>query len=251
MTSPAPDELDSGVRLAVWSGPRNISTALMRSWENRDDCVVSDEPLYAHYLSKTGLDHPGREAVISAGETDWPKVVAALVGPLPRGAQISYQKHMAHHLLPHIGRGWLAGLTNVMLIRAPADVIVSYRNSRMQLEPADLGLLQQRELYAYLESVDARPPVIDAADFLRAPEAYLRWLCDLIGVPFTLAMLRWPPGPRESDGVWAPYWYSAVLASTGFRPYRSHPVDLEPTEAAVARACRPAYDELAEVRLRL
>ncbi len=239
------------VRLATWSGPRNISTAMMRSWENRPDCVVTDEPLYAHYLAETGLDHPGRNEVIAAGETDWRKAVAALIGPVPTAARIHYQKHMAHHLLPHIDRSWLVELTNVVLIRDPADVLVSYRRSRTQLEPDDLGLLQQRELYAHLADLGTAPPVIDAAEFLANPAAYLEWLCDLVGVPFTAAMLSWPAGPRASDGVWAPYWYDAVVASTGFTPYRSYPVDLNPDEAAVVHACRPAYDYLADVRLRL
>lgn len=251
MTVQAAHDNDSGTRLAMWSGPRNISTALMRSWENRDDCVVIDEPLYAHYLAETELDHPGRDEVIEAGETDWRQVVTALVGPVPYGARIHYQKHMTHHLLPHIGRSWLTRLTNVLLIRDPADVFVSYRRSRAQPVPTDLGVLQQRALYAHLVSVGATPPVIDAADFLRDPATHLAWLCDLVSVPFFAVMLSWPPGPRESDGVWAPYWYDAVLESTGFTPYQSHPIDLEPDEAAIVDACRPAYDELADVRLRL
>ena len=238
-------------RLAVWSGPRNISTALMRAWENRGDCVVTDEPLYPHYLAATGIDHPGREQVIAAGETDWRQVVSALIGPVPGGALIHYQKHMTHHLLPQIDRYWLNRLTNVLLIRDPADVLVSYRRSRLEVGPGDLGVLQQRELYADLAGAGQAPPVIDAADFLGDPGVHLQWLCDLLGVPFTPTMLTWPAGPRDSDGVWAPYWYDAVRASTGFTPYRSHPIRLEPEEAEVVRACRPAYDELADVRLRL
>ena len=251
MSSPVAAAPDSCVRLAMWSGPRNISTALMRSWENRNDCSVVDEPLYAHYLAETGIEHPGRDAVIEAGETDWRKVVAALVGPVPRGARIHYQKHMAHHLLLHIDRSWLSQLLNVLLIRDPVDVLASYRRARAQLEPADLGVLQQRELYTHLGNLGTPPPVIDAADFLGNPGAHLEWLCDAAGVTFTTAMLSWSPGPRDSDGVWGPYWYDAVLASTGFTPYQSHPSDLEPDEAAVVGACRPAYDDLADVRLRL
>ncbi len=248
MTS-APEGTEPVVRLAMWSGPRNISTALMRSWESRADCAVIDEPLYAHYLVETALDHPGRDEVIEAGETDWRKVVTALLGPVPQGRRIYYQKHMAHHLLPHIDRSWLTHLVNVLLIRDPTDVLVSYRRSRVRLEPADLGLLQQGELYAELASLGAPPPVIDAADFLKDPGAHLQWLCELIAVPFTSEMLTWPPGPRDSDGVWAPYWYEAVLASTGFTPYRSHLAELERDEVEVVQACRPAYDQLADVRL--
>lgn len=234
----------------MWSGPRNISTALMRSWENRADCVVTDEPLYAHYLAQTGIDHPGREEVIAAGETDWRKVVAARVGPVPQGARIHYQKHMAHHLLPEIDRDWLARVTNVLLIRDPTDVLASYRQSRERPEPADLGVLQQRELYAHLVAVGTPPPVIDASDFLRDLPAYLEWLCDFVGMPFSPAMLSWPAGPRATDGNWAPHWYDAVLASTGFGTYRRHSIAFEPAEAAAVAACRPAYDELADVRVR-
>jgi hypothetical protein len=130
-------------RLAVWSGPRNISTALMRSWENRPDTVVIDEPLYAHYLKVTDLDHPGRDEVIGAGEADWRRVVAALLGPVPAGISVFYQKHMAHHLLPGIERGWVTGLTNVMLIRDPREVVASYVRSRADVTAEDLGLRQQ------------------------------------------------------------------------------------------------------------
>jgi len=234
----------------MWSGPRNISTALMRSWENRDDCVVVDEPLYAHYLAETGIEHPDRDEVIEAGETDWRLVVSGLVGAVPNGTRIQYQKHMTHHLLAHIERDWLLQLTNALLIRDPAAVIASYRISRARVAPPDLGLLQQRELYGYLRSRGAPPPVLEAADFLGDPRGHLEWLCDWAGVPFTTTMLAWPPGPRDSDGVWAPHWYGTVVASTGFAPYRKRSVDLTAVDLAVEAVCRPAYDDLSDVRLR-
>jgi hypothetical protein len=232
-----------GVRLAVWSGPRNISTALMRSWENRPDTRVVDEPLYAYYLSRTGLDHPGRDAVIAAGETSWPAVVAQLTAPVPG---VCYQKHMAHHLLPDLPRDWIAELTNVLLIRDPAEVVASYVRSRADVAAEDLGLGQQVEL---LDRLGA--PVLDAADFLRDPEGHLRWLCDFAGVEFTSRMLRWPAGPRESDGVWAPYWYDAVLASTGFAPYVPRRVVLDGAARVAAERSRPHYERLYEARVRL
>ena len=172
-------------RLAVWSGPRNISTALMRSWENRPDTIVIDEPLYAHYLNATGLDHPGREEVIGTGETDWRKVVATLLGPVPDGTKVFYQKHMAHHLLPGIDRGWVAGLTNVLLIRDPREVVASYVRSRADVTADDLGLPQQIQLYDELAAAGTPPPVIDARDFLLDPESYLRAMCRHVGVDFT------------------------------------------------------------------
>jgi hypothetical protein len=235
----------TGVRLAVWSGPRNISTALMRAWENRPDTTVVDEPLYAYYLRETGLDHPGRDEVVAAGETSWPAVVRALTAPVEG---VSYQKHMAHHLVPPLPRDWIGGLTNVLLIRDPAEVVASYVRSRAAVTVADLGLVQQVEL---LDQLGPDTPVLDAADVLRDPERHLRWLCDRVGVPFTDRMLHWPPGPRASDGVWARHWYGAVLASTGFAPYEPRRVHLTGAALDTARASRPLYDRLHAARLRL
>jgi hypothetical protein len=236
------------VRLAVWSGPRNISTALMRSWENRPDTVVVDEPLYPHYLKVTGLDHPGRDEVIAAGETEWRKVVDALLGPVPYGTRVFYQKHMAHHLLPSIDRGWVAGLTNVMLIRDPREVVASYVRSRAAVTAEDLGLPQQIELYGELVAAGTPPPVIDARDFLLDPESHLRAMCDHVGVDFTARMLAWPPGPRDSDGVWGRYWYDAVWRSTGFTEYRPRTPQLDGPHGAVARECLPMYERLYATR---
>src|SRR4051794_31642861 len=234
------------VRLACWSGPRNISTATMRAWENRADCEVVDEPLYAWYLARTGLDHPARDLVIEAGETDWRRVVASLSGPWPGGPTLQYQKHMAQHLLPDLPRDWIAPPRNVLLIRDPAEGVSSYVRSRASVTPEDIGLLQQLELRQLL---GPDVPVIDARDFLRDPGAHLRWLCDYVGVAFTPAMLSWPPGRRDSDGVWAPYWYDAVLRSTGFEPYRPRQVELSPEGEAVVAATRPAYHHLHAARL--
>ena len=239
------------VRVAMWSGPRNISTAMMRAWENRGDCAVSDEPLYAHYLAHTGLDHPGGDEVIATGDTDWRSVVEALQGDAPGGAPVWYQKHMAHHLLPHIEHGWMAGLRNVLLIRDPREVVASYLKARAQVTPEDIGLPQQARLYDELCAMGTPPPVIDAGDFLRAPEAYLRMLCDWLGIEFTSRMLQWPSGPRDSDGIWAPHWYARVWASTGFeRPAEERQTPgLTGTPADVADACMPHYARLHEARM--
>ena len=238
------------LRVAMWSGPRNISTAMMRAWENRTDCAVSDEPLYAHYLAHTGLDHPGRDEVIAGGEADWRKVVAALTGPAPDDAPVWYQKHMTHHLLPHIDHGWIAGLRNVLLIRDPREVVASYVKSRAHVEPDDIGLRQQVELYEELAEGGDAPPV-DSGDFLRAPEAHLRALCDWLGIPFSERMLRWPKGPRASDGIWAPHWYAHVWESTGFEHPQPRALELSDAAARVADACRPHYERLHALRLRV
>jgi hypothetical protein len=240
------------LRIAMWSGPRNISTAMMRAWENRGDCAVSDEPLYAAYLAATGLDHPGRDEVIAAGETDWRRVVPALLGPAPGDAPVWYQKHMSHHLLPDMDIEWVSGLRNVFLIRDPADVVASYIKSRATVAPEDIGLLQQARLFDELcQRNGAAPPVVDAADFLRAPEAYLRAICAALGIRFTPRMLSWPAGPRASDGVWAPYWYEAVWSSTGFEPWRARAIALSGDAHAVAEACRPADAALHAPRMRI
>jgi Sulfotransferase domain len=231
-------------RLAVWSGPRTISTALMRSWENRPDTIVIDEPLYAHYLNATGLDHPGRAEVIGAGETDWSNVVATLLGPVPDGTRVFYQKHMAHHLLPGIDRDWVADLTNVLLIRDPREVVASYVRSRTAVTADDLGLAQQIQLYDELAAAGSAPPVIDARDFLLDPESYLRAMCRYVGLDFSSRMLAWPPGRRDSDGVWGQYWYDAVWQSTGFAEYRPRDPQLDGHAAAVAEECRPLYERL-------
>ncbi len=248
------------VRVAMWSGPRNISTAMMRAWENRPDSIVVDEPFYAAYLSRTGLDHPGRDEVIASQPTDPEQVLAGLRAPLPDGRTVHYAKQMTHHLDLAADRRWRADLLadllgdarNVLLIRDPQEVVASYVRSREACEPEDLGIFQQVAVYDELvDRTGGDVPVIDAADFLRAPETYLRWLCDWLGIPFTDRMLAWPPGPRDSDGVWAPHWYDAVWASTGFGAYQPRTVSLSTADAAVAEACRPAYDMLSARRLTL
>ena len=239
------------LRIAMWSGPRNISTAMMRAWENRDDCAISDEPLYAHYLSHTGLDHPARDEVIAAGDSDWRSVVDALLGPAPDDAPVWYQKHMTHHLLPHIDHGWIARLRNVLLIRDPREVVASYLKSRATVTADDIGLPQQAALYDELCEAGAPPPIIDAGDFLRAPEPHLRALCDWLGIAFSDRMLHWPRGPRDSDGIWAPHWYAHVWESTGFEAPVAHEAVLSGEAAAVAEACWPYYERLRALRLRV
>ncbi|HEY1140732.1 MAG TPA: hypothetical protein VGE88_11065 [Lysobacter sp.] len=235
----------------MWSGPRNISTAMMRAWENREDCVVSDEPLYAHYLAHTQLDHPARDEVIAAGETDWRTVVAALTGAVPDGAPVWYQKHMTHHLLPHIEHDWIGELRNVLLIRDPREVVASYVKSRASVAAEDIGLPQQIALYEELSKAGRAPPIIDSGDFLRAPEAHLRVLCDWLGIAFSPRMLNWPKGPRDSDGIWAPHWYAHVWDSTGFEAPQAREIELSGDAARVADECRDAYEHLHCLRLRI
>jgi sulfotransferase family protein len=240
------------LRIAMWSGPRNISTAMMRAWENRGDCAVSDEPLYAHYLAHTGADHPGRDEVVAAGETDWRRVTDSLVGTAPERRPLWYQKHMTHHLLDHIEHDWIHRLVNVFLIRDPSRVVSSYVKTRATVTPEDIGVPQQGRLFDELaDRSGVAPPVVDADEFLRAPEAHLRALCARLGIPFTERMLAWPPGPRESDGVWAPWWYAAVERSTRFETPRQKPGRLDHDLARVADACQPVYESLRRHRIEI
>jgi len=213
------------LRIAMWSGPRNISTAMMRAWENRPDTAVIDEPFYAHYLHATGLDHPGREEVIAAYPTDWRAVAEQLAGPVPGGRPVFYQKHMTHHMLPGMDEDWLDQVVNIFLIRDPRAVIASYVRKRQAITLEDTGLPRQWTLF---ETVRRRtggaPLVIDAADVLADPAGVLERLCTRLEIAFDPRMLSWPAGPRPTDGVWAKYWYHAVERSTEFhRPDSDEP----------------------------
>lgn len=238
------------VRIAMWSGPRNISTALLRSWGSRPDAYVCDEPLYAHYLVTTGIPHPGRDEVIASQENDWRKVTDWLTGPVPEGRRIFYQKHMAHHLLPTMGRSWVDGLTNVFLIREPREMLTSLLKVYPRADLPDTGLAQQWELFERLRNRGVEPPVIDAKDVLADPQGMLRALCRAVGVPFTERMLSWEAGPRPTDGVWAKYWYDAVERSTGFQPYVPKGEEVPADRQALLETCQFYYDRLAEHRLR-
>ena len=237
------------VRIAMWSGPRNLSTALMRSWGNRVDTTVVDEPLYAHFLRTTGIDHPARAAVLAAQDDDWRRVTAELTRPVPGGHAIWYQKHMTHHVTDDVDLGWLGGLRNCFLIRAPARVIASYARLREEPTLTDLGFLQQWRLFSHVADRGAVPPVIDADDLLRDPRAVLSALCDAVGVPFGERMLSWPPGRRVTDGPWAPHWYGSVERSTGFAPHRSHDGHVEPRFAELHAQADAIYRRLAAHRL--
>jgi hypothetical protein len=237
-------------RIAMWSGPRNISTAMLRAWGNRPDTVVVDEPFYAFYLKETGVNHPGADEVIAQGETDWRKVIEQCRSA-PTGKQIFYQKQMTHHLLPEVSRDWLGDVTNCFLIRDPARVIASYIKKNPAPTLDDLGFVQQAEIFDFVRNhTGSNPPVIDADDVLRDPERMLRVLCGAIGVEFSDAMLSWPAGPRETDGIWAKYWYGEVERSTGFQPYHERKVEVPESLKEIEQRCRNCYEQLHAVRLR-
>ena len=245
------------VRIAMWSGPRNISTAMMRAFENRPDCVVWDEPFYAAELAATGRNHPLRDEVIAAGPVDPEAVIARLLGPLANpnkpGASVFYQKHMTHHMIVGFRRDWISHpeIVNAFLIREPERVLASYTQKWTDVSLEDIGVSQQAEIFdAVAQRLGRAPPVIDTQDVLADPRGTLSALCRACGIPFSEAMLAWPAGRRASDGVWAPAWYNAVEASTGFGPPDGRPLPkLEGDLARIAERARPVYERLARYRL--
>ncbi len=229
----------------MWSGPRNISTALMRSFGSRADTLVCDEPLYAHYLAQTGLPHPVAQAIQEQHETDWRRVVAWLTGPLPAGKRVFYQKHMAHHLLEEIERDWLDALTHVFLIRDPRRMLPSLDTVVPNPRLVDTGLPQQVELFEHVaDTSGSPPPVVDSAELLQDPEGVLRALCPRIGLAFEPAMLAWAPGPRDTDGCWGEHWYANTWASTGFAPWKPDTRPLPEHLSTLLDECTPLYERL-------
>lgn len=240
------------IRIAMWSGPRNISTAMMRSFENRDDTEVSDEPFYAAYLAGTGLVHPMNDEVLASQPNDWREVAAAMAGTGPEGAPIWYQKHMTHHMLPGRDLGWMDACTNAFLIRPPEQVLASYAIKRADVTLDDIGVVRQAELFDHVAArTGTPPPVIDGSSVLADPRGALSGLCQALDIAFSEKMLAWPAGRRASDGVWAPAWYDAVERSTGFAPparfvgFDDLPDALKP----IADAARPYYERMARYAL--
>ncbi len=234
------------IRIAMWSGPRNISTAMMRSFASRPDCAVIDEPFYAAFLAISGLAHPMRETILASHENDWRSVANSLTGPAPDDCHVFYQKHMTHHMLPEIGRDWMRHCRHAFLIRHPARVLASYARKRDAVTFADIGFAEQWELFRVARDLTGEaPPVVDADRLLADPRAVLDSLCTALGLAFDARMLSWPPGLRATDGVWAQHWYDAVAGSTGFEAARPAPVLTEPALQAIEAQALPIYDKLA------
>lgn len=238
------------LRIAMWSGPRNISTAMMRAFENRPDTEVWDEPMYGHYLYKTGIPHPGADEVISDQGTDWEAIAKRCLGDSPSSAPVFYQKHMTMHLLPEMNQDWVRGLTNCFLIRQPDQVVASYGAVRPDLTLDDLGFIQQAKLFDYvIKTTSTMPLVIDSKDFLLDPDAMLRAMCEQLDIPFRTEMIVWPEGKRDSDGVWGKYWYDSVWKSTGFAEYEEKTLNLSPEMQQIADQAEPYYQVLYQHRL--
>ncbi|MHC9235589.1 sulfotransferase-like domain-containing protein [Pseudooceanicola sp. 502str34] len=238
------------MKIACWSGPRNISTAMMYSFANRADCGAVDEPFYAAYLAMTGRVHPMGEEILASQPTDPEAVIAALTGPNPGDLPHVYHKHMAQHMLPRIRRDWIGGMKHILLIRHPARVVASFSAKYENPELAEIGFTQQAELYDQLLAEGHAPVVLDSADVRADPEGTLRALCDALGLDWDPAMLHWPAGPKAEDGIWAAHWYNAVHGSTGFAGAEGPMPVLEGAGKALAEAALPSYERLAPLRLR-
>lgn len=241
---------DPVIRIAMWSGPRNISTAMMRAWENRSDTAIVDEPFYACYLNKTGIIHPMQKEVLASQPQEWQAVIdGALSDVLAPTQRIQYQKHMTQHMVVDIDPEWFASLRHAFLIRHPAHVVYSYGKKRGNVTAADIGFARQRELFEQVRELGITPPVIESKDVLINPRATLSKLCIELGVDFDNAMLSWPTGRRDSDGVWAAHWYQNVEKSSGFAPYQDKDIKLNTEQQKVVNDCLADYEALAQHKL--
>ncbi len=230
--------------ICMWSGPRNLSTAMMRSFENRVDTVVWDEPFFAPWLFATGKDHPGRKETLERHEINPTKIAQECLVAPSGGESFYLQKHMPHHMENDFPLEWTKHCQHFFLLRRPDAVIASYAKGRTEFVIEDIGFLQQIKLYDKLVAEGHNVPIIDSDDILANPEAMLIALCKTLNMPFDPAMLNWPAGPRDTDGAWAPYWYKSVESSTGFTGRRQEPPVVPKLYQEMAEQCRPAYDAL-------
>ena len=238
------------IYIAMWSGPRSISTALMRSFENRLDTAVLDEPFYAYFLKETNLNHPGREEIISTGEYNWGKIVKKITGPIPQNKNIWYQKHMAQHNLDGNDISWIKKFKNCILIRHPQYVIPSYNKKYPLSHKKLLGYSQQLNIIRILEDKEGiTPPIFDATDIQKNPRVALKKMCISIGIDFMEKMLKWPRGKRKSDGVWAKYWYGNVEKSSGFRPFHEKQITIDKGLIALYKECLVEYNSMYKKRV--
>lgn len=233
--------------ICMWSGPRNLSTAMMRSFGSRADCAVWDEPFFAPFLAVSGKDHPGREETLAAHETDPEKVAARCAQNAPDGSSLYFQKHMPHHMVKGFPKDWMGGAKHFFLIREPARVIASYAKGRGAFDLEDLGFTSQRRLWEQL----GRPPVIDSADILNDPAPMLQLLCGALDIPWDKKMLSWEAGTRSEDGAWAPYWYHSVQNSTGFAPPSKASVIVEARHQSLLTAVQADFNILYQNRIKL
>ena len=242
--------MTEGIRIAMWSGPRNISTAMMYSFDNRPDCYATDEPLYANFLKNTEIEHPDAEKVIECYDTNLDSIVDRLTGPIPDGKQIWYQKHMCHHVERDSELSWIDGLSNCFLIRDPREVLLSLSKITDVVDLWVTGLPQQMRILGHVvDKTGENPPIIDARDILENPVGVLSSLCEIIGIRFREEMVSWKPGPRDCDGIWAKHWYSSVWKSSGFSLPHPREGQLKREYLNILGEAEEMYDELWSRRL--
>jgi Sulfotransferase domain len=235
--------------IAMWSGPRNISTAMMYSFGNRPDCVAWDEPFYAFSLITHGNDHPMREEIIAANESDWNRLVEKCTSPAAK--PVFYQKHMTHHMLRGFDRSWIHKLSNAFLIRSPERVLASYTRKWTDVSLRDIGFVEQAEIFdAVAQKRGTAPPVVDAEDILKNPRGILTALCASLGLGFDEAMLKWPKGPKAFDGVWAPHWYNAAWESTSFVAQPEKAIELPTVLKKIADEAHEPFQRLKSFALK-
>jgi Sulfotransferase domain len=229
--------------IAMWSGPRNISTAMMYSFGNREDCVAWDEPFYGFALKQRGNDHPMRDEIMSANDSNWDALVEKCISPAAK--PIFYQKHMTHHMLPGFDRSFALKLNNAFLIRSPEQVLASYMQKWNEASLQNIGFVEQVEIFEMVANhLGHAPPVIEADAVLQNPRTTLSKLCFALNIAFDEAMLHWPKGPKTFDGVWAPHWYNAVWQSEGFAAPASKSIALNADLQRIADQARPYYEKL-------
>lgn len=235
----------------MWSGPRNISTAMMYSFDNRGDCHATDEPLYANFLQSSETPHPGAKEVMELHETDIGTVISHITGPNPRDKPIWYQKHMCHHVMDESDLSWIDSLTNCFLIRNPEDVLLSLSKITNSIDLRATGLPQQIRIFEHVSKVLGRiPPIVDSLDILENPRSLLETLCESLGIPFLEQMLSWEKGPRKCDGIWGKNWYSSVWETSGFVPPKNREDELDDNLSSILETAMPIYQELWEMRIR-
>ena len=232
------------MKVAMWSGPRNLSTAMMYSFAQRADFSVLDEPFYGPYLRLTGLDHPMRDVVLEDRTEDAVAVEQSLINSIPDGKTHAYHKHMCQHMIDGIPRGFMSDCVNVFLIRHPARVVASFAKGYPELTADDIGFDAQAELFDHVLALGQSPVVIDSADIRDDPEGMLRALCETIGLDFDPSMLSWPAGPKPYDGVWAPHWYTSLHATTGFAGPEGPPPELTGHLEELVDQAMPAFQKL-------
>ena len=244
--------MNESTRVAMWSGPRNISTAMMRSFGGRSDCAVSDEPFYGAFLKTSGQRQPMADGIIASMDCDWQSVTDSMRGPVPGGKPLWYQKHMPHHMVADVSIADFPDHRHAFLIRDPERVVASYAVKRVEVTADDLGYVRQLEYADRVAQMTGKAPVVlDSADILRDPEAHLGALCAALDIPWDAGMLSWQSGQRDTDGIWASHWYGRVVETTGFGEAESATIKLEKSKQAIADQCRDAYAQLSEMRIRL